>query len=86
MPIDLEAAAADIRAAGDSRVSIEFDAPQALAMLGILQLAMRHPSADESYAWEVARNSALVLERFLTSLGPNLAAMAAAGWNPDKDQ
>jgi hypothetical protein len=86
MPIDFDAAASEISGHRDACDVIKLDIAQAMAVLGVLQLALRHPAMQLGFAAGVATGVAKHLEEFIAEAGPNCAAIAAAGWNPEEDQ
>lgn len=64
-------------------VVIEMNAYVALSLLGHLQLAFRHPEIVAATGATSARvrDVAALIELKLGALGPNTAALCAAGWN-----
>lgn len=63
---------------------LEISPSQAWILLGHLQLALRHP-ANIGPSAMIARAFANQLQDYIATT-PALAAVAAAGWDPDYDQ
>jgi len=81
----LELASAEIRAASTPFLTMDFEAHQALAMLGILQLVARHPLLS-AYMRDLVAELADAIECQLASLGPATRQICRQGWNPDCDE
>ena len=82
----LACVAIEMKTAVDSgeTIAIEFTLPQAMGLLGTLQLAMRHPKFNGPTS-ETMRNLANVLEAGLHNCGPATARLCELGWNPEED-
>jgi hypothetical protein len=66
-------------------LKLEMDPAVALALLGHLQLALRHPAVGGATT-EIVRGIAKVLEDHLSQGGPELKALAQAGWLMEHDR
>jgi hypothetical protein len=57
---------------------------QAMALLGTIQLALRHP-ANVGPTARAMRDLALMIENWLQDCGPAVKKLCELGWNPDED-
>lgn len=80
----IESAKRQIAAAKGVFLTIELDAPQSVALLGQLQLALRHPNNQGPSAARM-RELAQSIEGGLKVLGPAVAELCAMGWQPEHD-
>jgi hypothetical protein len=64
--------------------SLKLTIPDAMGLLGIIQLAARHPKSGR-FAREAMDEIAGRLEKALALVGPAMAELCARGWNPDHD-
>jgi hypothetical protein len=62
-------------------ILLDLDAPTALALAGVLQLALRHPRLDGAIAGQMAT----LVDRIAAALGPVAGMVVALGWDPGHD-
>jgi hypothetical protein len=65
-------------------LKLELDVPQAMGLLGTLQLAMRHPNYGGNVRHAMGE-IASQLEFALQGVGPATAELCQRGWAPDHD-
>jgi len=65
-------------------LTLQLDTRRALALLGMLQLALRHPQATNQAAKSMEA-LAKTIEAGLGRLGPATAELCARGWKPEHD-
>lgn len=65
-------------------LTIQLTAVEAMQIMAALQLALRHPGAQDGTVGNVARSFAKGLQNYV-SVTPNLATLCEAGWNPHYD-
>ena len=89
MPLDrselIAMASLELARASSPYFTLDLAAPDALAVVGLLQLATRHPAlspAMRSLAHEIAD----VIECQLAALGPCVREVVRRGWDPANDQ
>ena len=74
----------EMLARNSSSLQLELTAIEAIALIGQLQLALRHP-ANRGPAAELIRTLAKALEEFLSKCGPATAEICRRGWDPEHD-
>jgi hypothetical protein len=65
-------------------LAVELGPVHWMALLGTLQLALRHPM-NKNASLLMARGVALSIETWLKQLDPALGELAALGWDPNAD-
>jgi len=73
---------------GDAPIEIKFSATtsELLNVLGMLQVAFRHPTAGKSLSAKYAKRFARCLEERLAQIGPATARLCAMGWSAEFDR
>lgn len=83
MPAYVAQAAKDIQQFRETPVTFELDLVTAMDLLGLIQLASRHPALPER-TLKFAKHFGGYVQKAV-SMTPALAQLAAAGWKPEFD-
>jgi hypothetical protein len=66
-------------------VSMTVPAHALVGILGIMQLALRHPANNSNYAWEAFADMAHAIEKYCQEFGPATARVCSMGWSREND-
>jgi hypothetical protein len=79
---------AEMTAAGDREIVVRLtaDAPSLMGILGIMQMALRHPSVADFPAGKHFAEWARAIELRLGELGPATARICSMGWSRENDR
>jgi hypothetical protein len=80
----LAAASLEMKDRTQETITMQYTAPQAMGLLGTLQLALRHPANRGATSTQM-RLLAHTLEQWLSEFGPAIKELCQLGWNPEAD-
>jgi hypothetical protein len=86
---DLESAFMDEMMADGKReivIRLEADAASLVGILGMMQLALRHPGLADCEPAQQFAKWARAIELRLAEIGPATARVCAMGWSPENDR